>query len=136
MDTKICSKCHRELPITHFHKNGFDSQGRQKYRGYCKDCANAIESQRYRDKKAFIDDQRTPCAKCGDTRIYVLDFHHKDETTKDFTIGRLKKGSKEVLQEEIDKCISLCANCHREFHYFNTHYQITLEQYLSGDYQI
>lgn len=47
METKICSKCNRELPLTNYHKNGFNSQGKQKYRGYCKDCANAIERNRY-----------------------------------------------------------------------------------------
>lgn len=51
MDTKICSKCGRELPLTKYHKNGFDRLGKQRYRGYCKDCANALERQRYLRKK-------------------------------------------------------------------------------------
>ncbi len=136
METKICSKCGIEKPITEYHKNGFDRQGNQKYRGYCKACANKLESARYQEKKAFINSQRQPCAKCGDSRIYVLDFHHIDETQKEFTIGRLKKGSKKILQEEINKCISLCANCHREFHYLNSINNLLLEDYLNGDYEI
>lgn len=127
---KKCSKCGRELPFSEFHKNGFDRDGNQKYRGYCKDCANKRERERYQEKKAFLDTQRTCCAKCGDTRSYVLDFHHKDPDKKDFTIGALKKGSYEVLQQEIDKCVVLCANCHREFHYFNSNEGITIEEYL------
>ena len=134
METKICSKCGLEKPLSEYHKNGFDRQGIQKYRGYCKACANARESARYQEKKAFINSQRTPCVKCGESRIYVLDFHHVDETQKDFTIGKLKKGSQKVLQEEINKCISLCANCHREFHYFNSLNGLLLEDYLNGDY--
>ena len=130
MDTKICSKCGRELPITHYHKNGFDSQGRQKYRGYCKDCANKRETERYWEKRNFIDAQRTKCEKCGDTRTYVLDFHHKNKEEKDFTIGKVKKGSLEVIQKEIDKCACLCANCHREFHFLEGSVGLTLEEYL------
>lgn len=130
MDTKICSKCKRELPITHYHKNGFDSKGQQKYRGYCKDCANNLEKARYQKKKAFIDEQKRCCAKCGDTRVYVLDFHHKDRDEKDFTIGRIKKGSLDLIQNEIDKCAVLCANCHREFHYLEKEQGISLEDFL------
>lgn len=133
-ETKICSKCGIEKPLSEYHKNGFDSHGKQKYRGYCKTCANARESARYQEKKAFINSQRKPCAKCGESRIYVLDFHHIDETQKDFTIGQLKKGSKEILLNEINKCISLCANCHREFHYLNSLNNLKLEDYLNGDY--
>ena len=129
MDTKICSKCNRELPLDHYHKNGFDNKGQQKYRGYCKDCANNLEKARYRKKKEYIDEQKTCCQKCGDTRTYVLDYHHKDKDEKEFTVGRLKKGSLEVIQKEIDKCAVLCSNCHREFHFLEKD-GLTLEQYL------
>lgn len=131
METKICSKCNRELPISNFHKNGFDRNGNQKYRGYCKECANALERARYLQKKKYIDNQKCKCAKCGDTRTYVLDFHHKDKDEKEFTIGKIKKGSLELIQKEIDKCAVLCANCHREFHFLEKEEGITLEEYLS-----
>ena len=42
--------------------------------------------------------------------------------------------SKEILLNEINKCISLCANCHREFHYLNSLNNLKLEDYLNGDY--
>lgn len=130
METKICSKCGIEKPITEYHKNGFKRNGEQKYRGYCKACANSLESARYKAKREFVDAQRTVCEKCGESRAHVLDFHHKDPNTKEFTIGKLKKGSQEVLQEEIDKCICLCANCHRDFHYLEKSIGITLDEYL------
>ena len=131
MKTKICSKCGIEKPLSEYHKNGFDRQGNQKWRGYCKTCANKREKERYWEKRNFVDSQRTQCAKCGDTRTYLLDFHHIDKDDKDFTIGQLKKGSKEILQNEINKCIVLCANCHREFHYFEKHKNYSLNEYLS-----
>ena len=130
METKICSKCKIEKSITDYHKNGFDRHGNQKYRGYCKQCANKLETQRYQDKKAYVDAQRTRCAKCGESRVHVLDFHHVDPQTKEFTIGRLKKGSYDIIQMEIDKCVCLCANCHRDFHYLQKQNNISLVEYI------
>lgn len=130
METKICSKCKRELPVTHYHKNGFNSEGKQKYRGYCKDCANSLEKQRYLNKKNFVNSQKTKCEKCGENRFYTLDFHHRDKQEKEFTIGQFKRGSFEVIQSEIDKCVVLCSNCHREFHFLEANNNITIEDYL------
>lgn len=131
METKICSKCKKEKPISEYHKNGFNSRGEQKYRGYCKECANKRETERYWEKRNFIDSQRTVCAKCGENRTHVLDFHHRNPDEKEFTIGQLKKGSQELIQEEIDKCICLCANCHRDFHFLERTIKITLDEYLT-----
>lgn len=130
METKICSKCKRELPVTHYHKNGFNSEGKQKYRGYCKDCENSLEKQRYLNKKNFVNSQKTKCEKCGEDRFYTLDFHHRDKQEKEFTIGQFKRGSFEVIQSEIDKCVILCSNCHREFHYLEAQEGMTIENYL------
>ena len=130
METKICSKCGIEKPLTEYHKNGFKSDGSQKYRGYCKTCANKRETERYWEKREFIDSYRTVCAKCGESRGHVLDFHHRNPKEKEFTIGQLRKGSQEVLQKEISKCVCLCANCHRDFHYLEKIEKITLDEYL------
>jgi predicted HNH restriction endonuclease len=48
----------------------------------------------------------------------ALEFHHKDPSLKEFgPSGRiLKRLSWEKITKEIDKCILLCANCHRELH--------------------
>lgn len=85
---------------------------------------------RYRNKKNFIDSQKEKCAKCGETRAYVLDFHHRDLMMKEFTIGQVKKGSQTVIQNEIDKYVVLCANCHRAFYYLEKEQDLTIEQFL------
>lgn len=44
-------------------------------------------------------------------------FHHLDPNQKDFGIG--SKGytrSFDKVKKELDKCICVCANCHREIH--------------------
>lgn len=48
----------------------------------------------------------------------VLDFHHKKPNQKDRSVAVASNNcwSTERLQKEIDKCILLCANCHRLVH--------------------
>ncbi len=55
------------------------------------------------------------CARCPERDPRCLDFHHRDKSTKSFTIGKLTRGLGWVkLLEEIAKCECLCANCHRK----------------------
>lgn len=58
------------------------------------------------------------CSICGYNRCQeALDFHHRNESTKAFGIAA--KGYTYAwtrVQTELDKCILLCANCHREVH--------------------
>ena len=58
------------------------------------------------------------CMLCGYDRCEdALDFHHLDLTKKSFGISA--KGitrSWEKIRNEIDKCVLICANCHREIH--------------------
>lgn len=59
------------------------------------------------------------CEKCGyDKNIAALEFHHKNPDEKEFQIDmrHFSNSSLEKLQTELDKCILLCANCHREEH--------------------
>jgi hypothetical protein len=49
--------------------------------------------------------------------VGALEFHHKDSATKEFGIGQ--KGytrSWVKVKEELDKCILVCSNCHKEVH--------------------
>ena len=58
------------------------------------------------------------CEKCGFNHPAALDFHHSNPEEKEFNISTLKHiGSKEKLIKEIEKCVVLCANCHRIHHY-------------------
>lgn len=60
------------------------------------------------------------CAICGYNKCdAALDFHHSNPEDKVFMINMHSIGIKnnEQLVEELNKCILLCANCHREIHY-------------------
>lgn len=41
METKICKKCGKELPVDKFYKNKSQKDG---FGYYCKDCVNAYKS--------------------------------------------------------------------------------------------
>lgn len=55
------------------------------------------------------------CVSCGEDNYLVLDFHHVDDKNKNFSIcdGVHNGFKKEIILEEIKKCVLLCVNCHR-----------------------
>lgn len=55
------------------------------------------------------------CDVCGyNSSSKALDFHHTDRDKKRKAVSSLISYGKNVVWNEIDKCILLCANCHRE----------------------
>lgn len=130
MDTKKCSKCGQELPLTEFY-----SRGNGKLRSECKKCHNDYVKLKYYERKDKINQIKIDCGgckKCGESRYYVLDFHHIDPSVKDETVSRMasQRNKIEDIQKEIEKCIVLCSNCHREFHYLEEKEGLTIEDYL------
>lgn len=58
------------------------------------------------------------CSVCGYFKCSAaLDFHHIDKRQKDFSISRYKVFSWDKIKSELDKCVLMCANCHREIHH-------------------
>ena len=67
-------------------------------------------------KQRLIDYKGGKCQVCGYNRcINALEFHHINPKEKDFTISGGTK-SFNTLKLEVDKCILVCSNCHREIH--------------------
>lgn len=72
---------------------------------------------RARNRKDWFQSLKTPCVVCGESEPCVIDFHHIDESTKSGNLNRMRIDSKKsVVLEEINKCVTLCANCHRKVH--------------------
>jgi len=42
-----------------------------------------------------------------------MDFHHRDPSTKSFSVSQTRHYSLAVTLAEIEKCDLYCANCHR-----------------------
>ena len=83
--------------------------------------ARRIKSQQ--SNADYIDSFKLKCAHCDNADSRVLDFHHIDESTKLFTLAsrRVAGYNKEKIKAEIDKCLVLCANCHRLLHWEQDH---------------
>ena len=69
-------------------------------------------------KSKLIEMMGGKCKACGGVfHIASYDFHHLDPKKKDFSItDKLQRLPFEKIKEEADKCILLCANCHRVEH--------------------
>ncbi len=55
------------------------------------------------------------CSRCGVDTVACLDFHHLETTTKEMAVGKMAPIADEE-NNEVEKCIVLCANCHRIEH--------------------
>lgn len=90
------------------------------YKSACKICINKDNTKYAQLQKiAAIDYKGGKCFNCSYNKNQsCLEFHHKDPSKKDFTFGGVNR-SFESCKNELDKCIMLCVNCHREEH-FNT----------------
>jgi|AGFT01.1.fsa_nt_gi HNH endonuclease. len=85
----------------------------------CKPCKNAkITEHRRQLKLKAVEYKGGKCTMCGyDKCIAALEFHHLDPTQKDFSISKTgSTRSFKTMQPELDKCVLVCANCHREEH--------------------
>lgn len=70
--------------------------------------------------RLYLQDYKTarPCS-CGEGRHYCLVFHHRDRTTKEFTIAHSRDKSFKAIVDEVAKCRVLCANCHSALHFLD-----------------
>jgi predicted DNA-binding protein YlxM (UPF0122 family) len=84
----------------------------------CGTCKTSIR--RYNMKIKLMDLKGGKCCDCGsyDLDISCYEFHHLDPTKKDFNLSSLNvaKIFIEKVLKELEKCILLCSNCHRERH--------------------
>lgn len=79
----------------------------------------AVITWRKKAKLKLVEYKGGKCEKCGYSKyIEVLEFHHLDPKNKDFSISG-KSWSLEKLKKEVDKCILVCSNCHKEIHVEN-----------------
>ncbi|MGE5279352.1 MAG: hypothetical protein ACM3L6_01225 [Deltaproteobacteria bacterium] len=78
----------------------------------------AVRKRRKKMREMAIKYKGGCCQNCGyDTCGDALEFHHRDSSRKDFSIsakGYTRSWAK--VKEELEKCVLLCANCHREVH--------------------
>ena len=113
---KTCKKCGLIKDLSDFRIVG-------KYRrGTCKQC-EAEETQLQSEKtKEYIKSKKKECSICGYNKSKsALDFHHVDSFDKEFNVSKYKRFRwtdevKKKIDNEIEKCIVVCKNCHCEIH--------------------
>lgn len=131
----ICCKCGKTFPNHVFIDGKLRTLNRRKY---CLECStfgkhntkklevttakkkksnpDAVAKRRKLVKMKAIEYKGGKCCICGyDKYSGALEFHHKNADDKEFGIS--ERGwtiSWEKIRSEIDKCILVCSNCHRE----------------------
>lgn len=131
MNTKFCSYCQTEKPLTDFGKNKSKRDGLQTY---CIICKQDFNKKAYIANPTYFADKKRAAAKlirekvatiktnagcfcCREDDECCLDFHHFDQKTKKDSVSNLiNDGSLRQVMVEIAKCVILCANCHRKSH--------------------
>ena len=109
-----------ESEIRHCDKHGDVIFHKWQNRWRCSKCAaEAVQKRRDILKIKAVEYKGGKCEICGYDKNYaVLEFHHLDPSQKDFGISQNgNTRSWEEIKTELDKCIMVCANCHRELHY-------------------
>jgi predicted transcriptional regulator len=111
---KHCPRCNKVMSLDNFYQRRGIAGGSV----YCKPCTNEQTTERTkRSKRLCIEYKGGKCEKCGyDKYDGALEFHHLDPSKKDFEISKKKAKNIDKLKPELDKCILLCSNCHRELH--------------------
>ena len=92
-------------------------------RWYLRNASHAIKksgARRASVKKAWLDYRaKQSCSHCGFSHPAVIDFHHVIRHNKRAVNDLILKQNnlKEAIREAEEKCIPLCANCHRILHF-------------------
>jgi hypothetical protein len=131
--SKQCSgPCGQFKPLAAFSFKNL-AQGRR--HGVCRECYKAWNRAHYeRNRATYIANARrntvsyradtlrrladylrhNPCVDCGETDLLVLEFDHRDPSTKRMSVSSMLEGYSWLqIEAEIGKCDVRCANCHR-----------------------
>lgn len=76
-------------------------------------------SRRYERGRTYLEGIKLQmgCQLCGEREVAALDFHHRNETEKDFNLSGIANSKPlDALRREVEKCVILCASCHRKVH--------------------
>lgn len=101
------------LTVFNKHKNG-----NAKPRFRCGKCtAEAVAKSIDKKHRLAYEKYGDACKICGYNKCKrALEWHHMNPEEKEIEPKKVFSRSWSRIQVELDKCILLCANCHREVH--------------------
>ena len=84
----------------------------------CRKCSSeSVDNRRRKLKHEIVQYKGGKCEICGyDKCEAALEFHHLNPNVKEFQLSSGNIYSLEKMKKEANKCILVCANCHREIH--------------------
>lgn len=103
-------------------------------KNYCRACDSVIRKRNYaNNRQKQINEsvarskalkaqfrawkETLSCLICGEAEEACIDFHHVDGDDKEQAISiLLTRGSKQKIVNELNKCVPICACCHRKVH--------------------
>ena len=111
---KTCSDCKKDLDESQFYR-----KTATRLQSKCKNCFNRYCQNRWVQRKEIaVKYKGGKCEDCKSTYpMPVFEFHHLDPSQKEFSWNKMRLVGDEKLYKELDKCVLLCANCHRIRHY-------------------
>ncbi len=95
-----------------------------------KDKVDSINKRNRMRAAEWVKEFKKKCkCQCGESHIATLDFHHIDPMKKEFQITNVvhRGWSIPKIKKEVEKCIVMCANCHRKLHW-NIKHAVVSEQ--------
>ena len=118
---RICSVCSNEFEYNNYSKKYCSSDcGKKAKKEYLENKNfnyEKVVDWRIKKKKKSVEYKGGKCIICGYNKaMSALDFHHLDPNKKDFTISKFINKKFENIKDDLDKCVLLCSNCHREVH--------------------
>ncbi len=104
---RLCPQCGQRFPEDHYQRN-----------------VEYYKAKARRRQKVAVDINKQwlleyllehPCIDCGESDPIVLEFDHRDASTKVAAVSTLARGgySLRAVQREVAACDVRCANCHR-----------------------
>lgn len=97
---------------------GHNNTGKSWKGRLCSTCTSKIR--RVEMKIRAVKELGGKCQRCGwvpnDIEVVAMEFHHKDRTKKEFTIGKKMNHKWGTIVREVRKCELLCSRCHRIEH--------------------
>lgn len=131
MESKVCTRCKVDKPLTEYFKTKRSKDGLQPA---CKSCMNISYKASRRKKIAHYNavcngrrsalvarirawKEERGCWFCDETFGPCLELHHLDPAIKEINASETSNHSWNVFIKESEKCIVVCANCHRKLHH-------------------
>jgi hypothetical protein len=114
-----CLYCKKTYPKLYFHVARTTPEKIYRRRK-CRFCYLDTKNKLKKKSKDWIREYKNKrkCVKCGISDPRVLDFHHKGND-KEFAVSSFEHigATLDRIKKEVEKCVVICANCHRILHH-------------------